>query len=143
MAEFQKGWRVLVHLPTRDSVVVGTVGDTVQRKKITKRVPWVWVNVEGHWQLVRQEHLEPKTDEHYCVEFRKVAEGLSVIRRKTKEGERVYLENPNSEERGYLKALRGSGWKYKGASLNRFWEKVLDETFERLTAKAASKSAGM
>lgn len=162
--EFEKGWRVLVHLP-ESGVQEGIVGDTVQRKKISKRAWWVWVNVKGSWMLVREENIKYKPDELYgtkfgkelqrlpeaaaeykaaephCSDFVEELQQASLVRRMVKGVERERIVTP-TDDKGYLRATNGHSW-WRGSEpvRNKVKARVLDETYQRLVAQAKAAAA--
>lgn len=130
--EFETGWRVLVHLPTRAEVQQGTVGDMGKSKRDGRRGLWVRVKVGNEWFLVPETSVEHKTDEPYCVEFVKELQQASLVRK----GKKIVRERiiTPTYEKGFLKPLYGSDWKYRGLSVNKMQAKVLDATYQRLAS---------
>jgi hypothetical protein len=136
-AEFEKGWRVLVHLPTRAGVQQGIVGDTGKRKADGYRGAWVWVTVEGTSFLVPEKDIEHKTDEPYCLEFAAELQRATLV---IKSG-RERIVTPKTEK-WYLKSMKGSGWWYDGTPVSRMKKKMLDEAYTMLVEQARPACAG-
>jgi len=154
-AEFENGWRVVVYLPVparegwygtqrnlaRVDGRVGVIEETVTKRTKAGLESWVYVDVKGTRFFVPEDDIEHKTDEPYCVEFVKELQQASLVRKRVKH-KGVYVERERlvtpTYEKGFLKPLRGAGWQYKGAPVNRMYATVLDETYKRLTTQAAS-----
>jgi hypothetical protein len=141
MAEFEKGWRVLVHVPGRVVQQGIVISDPVKRKADGYKRWAFWVNVEGTSLQLWETDIEHKTDEPYCVDFVKELQQASLVRKRVKVKD-AYVERERivtpTNEKGYLKALKGSGWKDAGRPVNKMQEAVLGEKYNRLTVQAAS-----
>jgi hypothetical protein len=152
--EFKNGWRVIAYLPVptrpgwtgtqrnmaRVDGKVGVVEEAVTKMTRAGSESWVYVNIEGTSFLVPEPDIEHKTDEPYCADFVAEMQQASLVRKRVKQKD-VYVERerivtPNYEK-GFLKPLRGAGWKHEGAPVNRLHATLLDETYKRLTTQAA------
>lgn len=110
---FEKGWRVLVRVPGREGTHEGTVRDAGTRRVDGRRGLWVWVHINGHWELVPENKLEPKMDEGYYADFvADINRGSLSLKKGTLElkGGRVRVVTPSTDKNGYLKAKNGGTW---------------------------------
>jgi hypothetical protein len=139
MAEFEKGWRVLVHLPGRADVQQGIVGDSGKRKLDKRRATWVWVDIEGKLLLVPEKDLEAKIDEPYYLEIVKEFQQASLVLKAGRER----IITPTAEK-GYLRSHNGCDWWYKGKPVvSKLKEKALNDAYKRLALQASAVSAGV
>jgi hypothetical protein len=152
--EFEKGWRVIAYLPvpvppdwsgTRRNKArvdgrVGVVLETVSKRTRAGLESWVYVNIEGTTLYLPEDDIDYKTDEPYGADFVEELQQASLVRETVKmKGVTVVRERivTPTNEKGYLKPLKGPGWKEKGALVNKMRTNVLDETYKRLTTQAA------